>query len=221
MPTTVWCDVCNREFSSRQYYAAHLSSDRGATCRHVFFNSARKPMKHGLSIPMNRFKGGKKKALIERIGALLSEQERNEEETKVSEVVDYSVFDFNDSDSDGSLEIVYPAAAATVEEDVPEIRKIDEFRQYTEQAKVDYRRLSPKMSAAIELMDLMNHKGGNTALFDAVFEWHVKHIGCTEKMTDACLHQELVERYNLEDTKPFEVPTKNAKLQRHSQSCMS
>ena len=138
----------------------------------------------------------------------MSEQERNEEETKVSEAVDHSVFDFNDSDSDGSLEIVCPAAAATVEEDVPEIRKIDEFRQYTEQAKVDYRRLSPKMSSATELMDLMNRKGGNTVLYNAVFEWHVKHIGCTKKMTDACLHQELVERYNLEDTKPFEVPTK-------------
>ena len=27
-------------------------------------------------------------------------------------------------------------------------------------------------------------------------------------MTDASLHQELIERYNLECTKPFEVPTK-------------
>jgi hypothetical protein len=91
------------------------------------------------------------------------------------------------------LEIVYPDAPATVEEDVPEIPKIDEFRQYIEQAKVDYRRLSPRMSAAIELMDLMNRKGGSTVLFNAVFDWHVKHIGCTDKMTDAALHQEPAE----------------------------
>jgi hypothetical protein len=64
------------------------------------------------------------------------------------------------------------------------------------------------MSAAIELMDLMNRKGASTALCNAVFEWHVKHIGCTKKMIDAALHKELVERHNLEGTKPFEVATK-------------
>ena len=100
---------------------------------------------------------------------LLSEQERNKEETNVTEAVDYSVFDFSNSDSDGSLEIVYPYAPATVEDDVPEIPKIDEFRQCTEQAKVDYGRLSPQMPAAIELMDLMNRKGGSSVLCNAVF----------------------------------------------------
>jgi hypothetical protein len=87
-------------------------------------------MKHGLSIPTNRLKGLLKKALIERIEVLLSEQECNKEEKKVSEAVDYSMFDFGDSDSDGSLEIVCPDAPATVEEDVPEILKIEEFRQH-------------------------------------------------------------------------------------------
>jgi hypothetical protein len=53
----------------------------------------------------------------------LLEKERNKEEEKESKVVDCSVFDFNDSDSEGSLEIVYPDAPATVEEDAPEIPK--------------------------------------------------------------------------------------------------
>jgi hypothetical protein len=114
---------------------------------------------------------------------MLLEKAHNREEEKESEVVDYSVFDFNDSECEGSLEIVCPDAPVTFEEDVPEIPKIEEFTECTKHAFRNYRRLSPVMSAAMELMDLMNRKGESTVLYNAVFEWHVKHIGCTDRMT--------------------------------------
>ena len=44
--------------------------------------------------------------------------------------------DFNDSDSEGSLEIVHPDAPATVEEDADEIPKIEEFTEHTVQYPV-------------------------------------------------------------------------------------
>jgi hypothetical protein len=134
----------------------------------------------------------------------LEENERNQEEHKESEAVDYSVFEFNDSDSDGSLEIVFPDAAAAVEEGAADSPKIEDSKAHREQAYRDYRKLSPKMSVAIGLMDRMNCKGGFTMLFNAVLEWHIKHIDCTDKMTDAALHKKLIKGYNLQDTKPFE-----------------
>jgi hypothetical protein len=80
------------------------------------------------------------------------------------------VFEYNDADSDGSLEIVFPDAPATVEEDADDSPKIEDFKGHTEQACRDYRKLSPNISVAIELMDLMSCKGGSTTLFNAVFE---------------------------------------------------
>ena len=61
------------------------------------------------------------------------------------------------------------------------------------------------MAASIELMSVMNEKGGSNALYDAVCEWHRKNIGSKETIESEKLHQKLVDRYNLQPIMPFEI----------------
>ena len=87
-----------------------------------------------------------------------------------------------------------------MEDDFEEEKSIKEFKAYCERANKDNRCLSPDVAASIELMSLMNEKGGSIALCDAVCEWHRKHIRSKETIESEKLHQKLVDRYNLKPT---------------------
>ena len=87
---------------------------------------------------------------------------------------------------------------------VPDEGPMNQFKEYIEHAKKDYRRFSPAMVAAIELMDLMNKKGGSVALYDEIFKWHLDHRSVYESIPSDQLHKKLVERNNLGPTLPFE-----------------
>ena len=78
------------------------------------------------------------------------------------------------------------------------------FKNYIEKAKLQFGSLSRDMKSSIELMDLMNTKGGSVALFDAVLDWHMKHLGQDNVVRSKELHTELINRYNLGPTLPKE-----------------
>lgn len=72
------------------------------------------------------------------------------------------------------------------------------------------------MKAAIELMDMMNTKGGSLGLCSAIFDWHARHAGTAEKVTHERLRKELLTRHNLEHSLPCErkvlLPASNVKV---------
>ena len=90
---------------------------------------------------------------------------------------------------------------------VPDERPLADFMEYVKKAKQNYARFSYEMRAAIELMDLMNKKGGSVALYDAVFQWHVAHMNAEKPIAAETLHKTLVERYYLGPTLPIEKTT--------------
>jgi hypothetical protein len=81
------------------------------------------------------------------------------------------------------------------------------FKQYVEMARHEYQRFTPEMKAAIELMHVMNQKGGSLTLYEEIFQWHIRNLKAEEKVTAEALHKELVLRYNMEETLPMEVST--------------
>ena len=54
--------------------------------------------------------------------------------------------------------------------------QFDKFRQYLNTATRDNRELKPNWRAAIELMSLMDNKGGSIELYGAVLNWHVRNL---------------------------------------------
>ena len=90
---------------------------------------------------------------------------------------------------------------------VPDERPLADFMEYVKKAKQNHARFSYEMRAAIELMDLMNKKGGSVVLYDAVFQWHIAHTNAEKAISSETLHKTLVNRYYLGPTLPVEKTT--------------
>ena len=83
------------------------------------------------------------------------------------------------------------------------------FKQYLNKSSTNCD-LQPNQVAAVELMNLMNTKGGSIELYHAVLEWHVKHLKGNQQETVKAdkLHGDLINRYDMEDVLPYEVMTR-------------
>ena len=70
--------------------------------------------------------------------------------------------------------------------------------------------LMPNEQAAIELMSLMDTKGGSIALYNAVMDWHVQHLTGNQhqKISADKLHADLIKRYGMEPVLPYEKKVK-------------
>ena len=85
---------------------------------------------------------------------------------------------------------------------------LDKFRAYLRLPKRS--ELMPNEQAAIELMSLMDTKGGSIALYDAVMDWHVQHLtgNQRQKISADKLHADLIKRYGMEPVLPCEKKVK-------------
>ena len=97
-----------------------------------------------------------------------------------------------------------PSTTTTPQEDE---KVVEDFRKYVERAKRECRRYSPEMMAGIELMHLMNTKGGSVALYEEIFAWHMDHLTTERTVSSEVLHKTLLERHNLGPTLPVEKET--------------
>ena len=64
----------------------------------------------------------------------------------------------------------------------------------------------PNEKAAIELMSLMDTKGGSIALYEEIIDWHVRHLTGNQSQTISAdkLHGDLVKRHGMEPVLPCE-----------------
>ena len=72
-----------------------------------------------------------------------------------------------------------------------------QFANYIECAKMENMSFDAETKAAIELMDLMNNKGGSTSLYHAIFDWHMKHLKTQSAVSADTLHMTLLKRHNI------------------------
>ena len=84
---------------------------------------------------------------------------------------------------------------------------LDAFRDYLTYANQHYGALEDNYKAAVELMSLMNTKGGSIALYDAIISWHIRHLKGNQhdKISSNRLHSTLMDRYNMNSVLPYEV----------------
>ena len=109
----------------------------------------------------------------------------NEEEMNVTEVED--------------------AASATLEgEEGPSGCQVRSFREYVERSHREYAQFSTQMKTGIELMHVINTKGGSLEMYEEVSKWHVENSDAIGHVSAERLHNHLIERYNLGGLLPKE-----------------
>ena len=82
-----------------------------------------------------------------------------------------------------------------------------EFKAYIDNATIHHIGLTPSQTAAVQVMSIMDRKGGSIALYNEVMEWHASHSGGKHKTVHADkLYKELLERYHLRNVLPQVVP---------------
>jgi hypothetical protein len=219
MPRIV-CAACNRLFADTQYFSQHLSADSNIGCQNAFFRR-----KHS----NNRGNNGpaivtplvKRQTTVADIGRVLEDNRQANMRRKAEKDVDYTVFEFHDSDSDAEMEgertntresgsmkgskSVKPAEPIKKGQGITS--GLSKFQAYLEFARGNYAALEPKYQAATELMDMMNRSGGSLLLYELVMDWHLKYLKTEEKVTATNLHTTLMARYNMQDTLPYEITT--------------
>ena len=109
-------------------------------------------------------------------------------------------FDSDDGMSDTAPSLVPDSTPGLSEQS-------DKFKEYVGMAARDNRELQPNWRAAIELMSLMDTKGGSIELYKDVLNWHVRNLDGNqhEKVSPDNLHKTLIERYGMNDVMPYEV----------------
>ncbi len=218
--TRVFCSVCNRWFGGAQYFALHLRSESNAVCAHAFDRS----QKRGRASTETRHT--RRKRSMDEIQAVLRRNAGSSSVREDNTSQPHSVFDPNNANledegvnlmdeeatHDGVDGINGPDVAANVvpppEHPEPDHTAMSDFYDYCERAKVDYVSFDADMRAAVELMSLMNSKGGSLALYEAISQWHLRHPKSLKSIAAPKLHSTLIERYHMEGTMPYEVETK-------------
>ena len=75
-----------------------------------------------------------------------------------------------------------------------------QFKECVERAKTHGSSLPKEMIAATELMHLMHKNGCSGKLYDALWEWHLDHLGVEKSVSRDKLYRRLMERHNLAPT---------------------
>ena len=79
------------------------------------------------------------------------------------------------------------------------------FREYCSYAKKHFIPMDPDLVAATELMHLLDLHGISLNMYDKLLDWHLKHLGATQKVSPKDLLTRLRKRMNMKDTCPYEV----------------
>ena len=89
------------------------------------------------------------------------------------------VIDVGSGETAGANESGKEEAGAAREgtQEAPDTSNLDQFKAYVEHARRHHDVLSGEMTAAIELMTMMNEHGGSAMLCEKIFKWHMEHLG--------------------------------------------
>lgn len=115
--------------------------------------------------------------------------------------------------------------AAGTKDSVPDESPIEKFHKYMLYSRQNYRKFPPELRASVELMKMVNDKGGSHALYNEIYEWHMKHSNGGMHIKPKELYDRLLKRYNMEGTMPFEIrvelPHSKAKVGVVCHDCLS
>ena len=94
---------------------------------------------------------------------------------------------------------------------------LDDFRNYCSYGCQNYTNLPPNSTAGIRLMEVLYKKRAPLRLYNDIFTWHCNHQDATKVKSRGKLMEQLNERYNMEEKKPFKIkltlPFSEARIQ--------
>jgi hypothetical protein len=107
------------------------------------------------------------------------------------------------------------------DEDMPAVDvmrlALDDFRNYCSYGCQNYTNLPPNSTAGIRLMEVLYKKRAPLRLYNDIFTWHCNHQDATKVKSRGKLMEQLNERYNMEEKKPFKIkltlPFSEARIQ--------
>ena len=223
----VQCHCCKRHFTSSSLLRQHLASDKAVRCHQHYYGGeavASRPM--APNVPDN---SSKKRKTIQELEAVLQRSREasslrqktlppqqavepsfhNEPDTPTESTGPLESDDFDYADSGCGFDDGASDEVPSLEPDASPGLSLqsDKFREYIGLAARDYREFRPNWRAAIELMSLMDTKGGSIELYKAVLNWHVSNLDGNqdEKVSPDNLHKALIERYGMKEVMPYEV----------------
>ena len=220
------CPGCRRTFTQRSNLLQHLGASKNARCHDIYYrrSTTTNPAKraHPSGVPLHN-----KKRVIDNIEEVVQQttaltasiQPGNHSGVAVGST-EYHDFplpedDITEEELVATLDkpttaLDEPTTAPSV--DAPHTLTVGagsddglrKFRAYLNQPRQG--ELRPNEKAAIELMSLMDTKGGSIALYEAILDWHVRHLtgNQREKISADKLHKDLVKRYGMESVLPYE-----------------
>ena len=221
------CACCKREFANASLLRQHLGSGSAAICHQYYHGGGRADAQ--ASEPKASGNSNKRLKTIDNIESLLygssvtsSPQQQtdappnNDSAPPMDSGAAQNLDTLDCDDGDCGLDDGDPGfndGHSAIPEEKPLDTTLglskhsDKFRHYIHLARHENSVLQDNWKAAIELMSLMDTKGGSIALYEAVMDWHVRHLEGNqhEKVSADNLHNKLIERYGMEAVMPYEV----------------
>ena len=223
------CPGCKRKFTRLTNLHQHLAAEKNVRCHDQYYkrsnttNLAKRPQ--SANAPTHN-----KKRLIQNLEEVLQHSRATTQPTEPTgvsggavdapESVEFPPPDdsFPPPDDDAEEEPVTthyePTNSQSVDPNDINVgdglnEGIGKFRAYLSYSQQKFAEFMPSEKAAIELMSLMDTKGGSIALYEAVMDWHLRHLtGNQQKISADKLHNDLIERYGMEPVLPYEKKVK-------------
>ena len=226
--TSVTCSGCSREFTNLNYLTLHLDAEANYGCKLHYFRR-KTGQKKAASEP-------KKRKTVEDIERVLAEARSAQIKRRIEADFDYRVFEFHNGDSDADGHSGVFEEAEPLSEDTEPLKDkplgrpteafepptfertpviegegmrsgLADFQEYAQYGVHHYVDLPPDTVAAVELMSLMDKKGGSLTLYDAIQEWRKDNDreGNVRSVPHETLFADLIKRYNLQKNMPYEV----------------
>lgn len=208
-----WCNQCNRRFADRHHFEQHLNGASNADCR-LAHHQRRIPGKYNLS---RRRQGTKRShdsdvqkpdySVFDFTDEADNAYKPINAEPKAKSKADNTDSEDtppNNGDDEANEEVEGVKQAAALPEPAEvNTTMLRDFKIYAKRAKKDFMAFPPEEAAAIDLMKMMNDKGGSLVMFNEIMEWHVDHLKATEVVRADKLYRKLEERYDMTNTMPY------------------
>ena len=204
------CPRCKKTFSLKSNLLQHLAAAKNVLCHDAYYKRSTLP-NLGKRPQQQNAAPGNKKRLMDNIQMALQQTRATAPPTEPTQQSDVAV------DDQGSDDFPLPNDAsdeepAPIQSDDPPCINVGNgldnglstFRAYLNQPQRSD--LMPNEKAAIELMSLMDTKGGSVALYEAIMDWHLRHLmgNQSQKISADKLHGELIKRYGMQPVLPYE-----------------
>ena len=211
------CPQCKRTFKNPTSFQQHLRGASNVLCYDAYYGR-KLPSQPAKRAPEVTHPKSSKKRVIDRIERLLKQAPATTQPTEPTDAL-------TGGGGEASETLDYPEPDVPYDEEPPATvddepvgidlgeglsEGLDAFRTYLAESQHHHSVFKDNERAAVELMSLMDTKGGSIALYEAIMDWHLNNLEGQQhpKLSADNLHDLLIKRYRMEPVLPSEIMVK-------------